>query len=182
MKTTPEYKAIEEFYGNRTTKRSGVRLMNHIDEGLLILDQYHASENSKRAFCLHPLFQNNEELQTVGLEYVMSAKDPYPVMLVMEYRQWANMWLSDKVKSFHNRVSYECDTDPNPGPLIEVHQMLIADKVQNKKDFIRYHCGTHSRSPELSLYFDRWLDVLGVSNDRYVELCNHIERKTMYSE
>lgn len=48
--------------------------------------------------------------------------------------------------------------------------MLVADKVQNRKDFKRYHEGTHDRSRELAYYFDLWLTVLQISPERYEEL------------
>ena len=54
-----------------------------------------------------------------------------------------------------------------PGPLKEVRQMLIADKVQNYADFLTYHAHTHSRSKELDFYFKHWLAQLDVSRDLY---------------
>ena len=54
---TPEYQAILNFYGDKKARRSNLPFMNHIDEALRILDWLAASEISKRAFCLHPLFQ-----------------------------------------------------------------------------------------------------------------------------
>jgi hypothetical protein len=177
MKTSHEHKAVAALYAARTTERSQVPLINHIDEGIIILDHLGATDAAKRAFCLHPLFQNDEELATCGFEYAKSAKDAYPVMLVMEYRQWANAWLPEKVSCKPGVVKYE--GGPTPGPLPEVRDMLIADKVQNKKDFIKYHMGKHPNSLELFMYFNRWLDVLGVSNDQYVELRNLIENNTV---
>ena len=49
----------------------------------------------------------------------------------------------------------------------ELRAMLIADKVQNKKDFQLYHQGTHERSKELSEYFDDWLELLGVTEEDF---------------
>jgi hypothetical protein len=45
--------------------------------------------------------------------------------------------------------------------------MLIADKVQNRKDFELYHEATHPRSKELAMYFRLWLEKLGVSEENY---------------
>jgi len=91
---TPEYRAISEFYGDRCAERSGVRLMNHIDEGLAILDFYKASDDAKAAFCLHPLCQSDEELSAnVGAGFWYSSKARV-IILAMEYRSVANEYLS----------------------------------------------------------------------------------------
>ena len=60
-------------------------------------------------------------------------------------------------------------------PLFEVNDMLIADKIQNKKDFMIYHFGKHERSEELHAYFDKWLDVLTIDNSGYQKLCERID-------
>jgi len=60
--------------------------------------------------------------------------------------------------------------------LFEVNEMLIADKVQNKKDFMKYHFGKHDRSNELFRYFNKWLDALTVDNLSYQILCERIEK------
>jgi len=44
----------------------------------------------------------------------------------------------------------------------EVKYMLLADKLQNYKDFKRYHKGEHLRTEELDSYFNKWLDYLDV--------------------
>ena len=38
--------------------------------------------------------------------------------------------------------------------------MLLADKLQNRKDFRLYHLGKHERTKELDHYFDLWIDYL----------------------
>lgn len=58
-----EYHVIAAFYGDRTAKRSGVRLMAHIDEGLALLTKWGASDLAHRAFCLHPIVQNGEDFE-----------------------------------------------------------------------------------------------------------------------
>ena len=55
-------------------------------------------------------------------------------------------------------------------PLADVNAMLVADKVQNRKDFIAHHRATHPRSAELDCYFALWLERLGVTEARYAEL------------
>lgn len=169
----PEYKAIFKFYGTRTAKRSGVLLMNHIVEGLKIMEEIGSTTDAMKAFCLHPIFQNDAELATVAEEYMSQGNvSVRPIMLTMEYRQWANDWLSGKVLKGRNQ--FILTGRPSPGPLEEVRDMLIADKVQNRKDFITYHKGTHQKSDELDHYFKVWLDELGIDEVQYDYLCDMI--------
>jgi hypothetical protein len=163
-----EYRAIKEFYGHRRAERSKVPLLHHIHEGVSILNAIGASKDARHGYMLHPLFQADTELYTVGYEYANVATNAVPVALAMEYRVYANAWLSDKV--IRQRDTLMHVGLPTPGPNKLVKQMLIADKVQNKKDFERYHKGTHKRSDELDSYFDTWLEVLGVGKQEYNEL------------
>lgn len=168
----PEYDAIAAFYGDRTARRSGVRLMNHIDEGLKILEAIGAGYDAKSAFCLHPLFQADAELMTVGLQYMGSRTDVDAklVMLTMEYRARANAVLSGQVLGSANGLSLHMRVQADPGPLQDVRLMLIADKVQNRKDFEQFHKGKHARSDELDFYFKHWLMKLGIVERHYQEL------------
>lgn len=159
------YKLISDHYNVRTAKRSGVPLINHINEGLIILDALSESQAAKDAFCLHPMVQDDSELAETWQLVTRYVTDPLTIMLAMEYRSVANDYLSAKVNSGQEiRLS----------PLVAVNNMLIADKVQNRKDFERYHKGTHPRSAELDVYFKQWLARLQVSEEQYQEYCNLI--------
>lgn len=160
------YQLIRESYGTRTTERSKVPLINHIDEGLIILNELNAGSGALDAYCLHPLIQHDRDLEA-HYRTVVENIDSFTVMLAMEYRSIANehLSLSDPTKEI--RLS----------PLHQVTQMLIADKVQNRKDFELYHKGTHPRSKELDLYFARWLNRLNVSEEFYQHLCLLMTRK-----
>lgn len=164
-KDTIEYQLIKAHYADRTAERSGVPLINHIDEGLIVLDAISATENARRAFCIHPLIQKDTDLYQNYLMIAESVSSSV-VMLAMEYRNIANQWLSDKARSV---------IPPTLSPLYEVNDMLIADKVQNRKDFLRYHLATHERAEDLSIYFTRWLGALGISSETYNSLCKRIE-------
>lgn len=166
IKRSVEYKLIERFYGEKVAKRSQVPLINHINEGLIVLSAIKATETTKRAFCIHPLLQADADLQENY--YISSFVDHHALLLAMEYRSVANEFLSDKM-----------DLNPVPAirlsPLLEVNEMLIADKVQNYKDFVTYHYGTHPRSDALNQYFHRWLEKLEISYDEYERLCKLID-------
>lgn len=153
-KNSDEYRAVAGFYQNHTAHRSQVPLMNHINEGLVILGRIGASQNAMKAYCLHPLFQNDRELNSVGELYLMSLGESYTTKLAMEYRRVANAYLA---KCPFPKDGIELS------PIKDVNDMLIADKVQNRKDFLRHHLGTHPNSARLNAYFNEWLDALGVA-------------------
>ena len=159
-----EYALIKMHYKDDRAQRSGVPLMNHINEGLLVLAAIGGSEIAMRAFCLHPLLQNDKEL-TMNFVKVQAAlstvtSGAMTLGLAMEYRSVANEYLS------HCKMP---ETGIRLSPLKEVNDMLVADKVQNRKDFEIYHAETHENRVRLAQYFQEWCDALGVS-EKYKEL------------
>ena len=156
---TFEYQLIKDYYGEQTASRSQVPLINHVQEGLLILQWEKSELLTQQAYCLHPLFQSNEALFGTYQKVDLGKIDPKALLLTLEYRNIANQYLSKRrIDSFE---------EIQLSPLPEVNQMLIADKIQNRKDFELYHQKTHPRSQELQFYFRNWLEKLGVSEDRY---------------
>lgn len=148
------YQAVKEFYGDNTAKRSGVPLMNHIVEGMAILSLLDADDATVEAYCLHPLLQNYADL----VKFYKEVKAESLVMLLtMEYRNKANSYLCyDKT----DNITVD-DLPRVVGKMLpEVRLMLIADKIQNQKDFLKYHLGTHARSKELQNYFENWIKHL----------------------
>lgn len=186
----PEYNAIVKFYGDKRAERSGVLLINHIEEGLEILSLIGANMDAMRAYCLHPMIQDDWPLYDMSNNDILFSFSPRVVLLAMEYRQRANAWLSPKVykngvMTMKNQVMtpFICyDGWPWAGNLPEVRHMLIADKVQNYKDFLKYHAATHNRKEELDFYFKKWLEHLeidtgsaGVGPNSFHWLCNQLE-------
>ncbi len=162
MVESREYRAIASWYGERVARRSGVRLIAHIDEGLAILEALGASSSAMRAFCLYPLVQADAELAVHGKRLAEISDDVVVVMLAFEYRNIANATLSTR--------AIERAAEIPLSPIDDVNAMLVADKVQNRKDFIAHHRGTHPRSEALDRYFALWLERLGISEERYREL------------
>lgn len=153
-----EYSLIKSFYGDRRARRSGVRLMQHIDEGIEILTELDAKEYAKAAFCLHPLLQGDAEY-TAFLDII--ANDPkvshVALTFALDYRRAANAYLCKPETDAWGMAEIAEAVGPL---LIDLQHMLIADKRQNQKDFLLYHYGTHPRSEELKRYFELWLEYL----------------------
>jgi hypothetical protein len=157
IQTTREYQTILDYYGDQTAFRSNMPLMNHIDEGITVLKELEASDIAIRAFCLHPIVQNEVNIDVSG-------SDAY--LLALEYKQRANAFLCCPKTDCINSVNLAYE---QVGPMtLDCALMLIADKRQNQKDFIRYHRGTHTRSRQLDMYFNLWLAFLHIEVIRHV--------------
>lgn len=168
----PEYEAIEAHYGDGHARRSGVPFMHHIDEGLRVLHRWlGASPRALRAWCLHPLVQGDEDLQRTYAAGLLDACEPAVVTLALEYRNIANAFLSP----MEAHPGYDDPARITRSPLAEVNAMLVADKVQNCKDFRRDHRGVHPRSARLERYFGNWLDALGVDPAWVDRLAREVE-------
>lgn len=159
MSKSPAYEIIKEWYNGRYTKRSALPLINHIDEGEVILDYVKAPEVVKDAYFLHPLLQADKD-------FLVHKSNPFTgvkgesIVLAMEYRWVANSFLShNEVGDF---VGFTCD---------DVKVMLIVDKIQNYKDFMLYHHGKHERSDELYEYFHIWFALLQIDYKKILQDC-----------
>lgn len=160
----PYRQLIQQYYGDRKTERSDVLYTVHIDQGLLILQHIGSTDAAKKAFCLHPIFQNPPGLRYVIENKIYDQVEPYVLMLAMEYRNKANSYLC-RPKTDHFTIN-DC-----PKMIFdEVRDMLIADKVQNYTDFQQNHLGTHERSEQLEKYFKLWLEHLGVDQQKLHKL------------
>jgi hypothetical protein len=163
---TAAYQLISTFYGDKKAQRSQVPLINHIQEGLFILKDIQADLKAQEAYCLHPIFQADQALsQNYQADFTQIS--PTVLILVMEYRSIANQYLSQR--------QIQAIADIKLSPLTEVNQMLIADKVQNRKDFELYHLHTHPRSQELVQYFKNWLQALNIEEQKYWDWVNELK-------
>jgi hypothetical protein len=158
---TREYRAVAQLYANRTARRTGVPLMNHIDEGIAILATSDARDVALRAFCLHPLLQDDRGLVEAFPRLTQLTDSVQVLTLALEYRRVANL-------GSHHRAIAALD-DLELSPLREVNQMLAADKIQNRKDFVLHHRGSHPRTAELDRYFQLWLQKLGVTDQEFAD-------------
>ena len=165
--TTKAYDMISDYYGEKCQERSGVPLINHIDEGLIILEEFYmADDYVKDAFCIHPMLQGDDSFcenhKFPGFSEVHHAS----IILAMEYRRVANSYLPKQTRKYGDHVSV--------GPSSLVNMMLVADKIQNCKDFSR-NKGLYPNAPQLEIYFDNWLNALGISERLKAYLIEVIE-------
>ena len=176
----PFYRLIEQKYKGKFAQRSGVSYMNHIVEGAFILWKiYGFDEELIEAYCLHPIFQSDKLLSQLFTDgsSELTIISPRVIVLGMEYRRVASSYtIKNKVKN---------PEDIEIGPLSKVHQMLVADKIQNKKDFMKYMYLKHERpgyqkTSERSVqYFDSWLARLAVSQEMYEHVVEQVEHNNI---
>ena len=162
-----EYMLISNHYKSRYAERSKVYYINHINEGLFILDKLNSSDITKGAFCLHPLTQGDPDLfnfynQDMDLLRNTNVKS---LLLTMEYRNIANDYLSNK--KINSVKEIRLSTIP------EIQEMLIADKIQNFKDLILYNTD-HPKYSELYQYFQNWFERLNISKTFLNETINEL--------
>lgn len=152
------YEIISSAYENKKANRSGMFYMNHIDEGLKILDAYCLISGPRisEAWSVHPIVQGDLELNAAVRTGLINEIRSDVLCLAMEYRSWANAHLS----SHPSKV-------PSYGTLSETRYLLIADKIQNRKDFDLYLKGRIPNSERLEEYFKEWFDVLNISEHAY---------------
>jgi len=163
MKTKLEYYSfISEWYGDTVASRSGVPYMNHIDEGIIILNAIGASDDAIKAYCVHPIFQTPGALRGIFNSTDLNNIEPRVIMLAMEYRNKANSYLCRPQTD-----NYVLEDLPYM-VMLEVTHMLIADKVQNYKDFLLYH-QDHERFEQLDNYFNMWFEHLEVDFKKLVK-------------
>lgn len=147
---TPEYREIQSYYNDQKDKISQRYFMNHIDEGLFILNILGASDATKRAFCLHPLLQKDQDLK-IHWNTLKHKYDAEVIGLVMEYRNIAN-----------KQVELSAIDD--------VNEMSIADKIQNYKDFLICQHNVHKDSEEIDKYLTKWLHKLAISKAMFKDI------------
>ena len=175
LESIAEYRAVAELYGEGRAARSGVRLIEHVHEGLAVLRALGAGDAVLRAFCLHPLVQADEALRASMSGARLANADPEAVALALEYRSVANAFLSP----METHPGYDNPQAIRRSPLAEVDAMLIADKIQNAKDFGLYHRRSHPRAAWLARYFDSWLAALEVAPAQARELTSLVTAPTV---
>jgi hypothetical protein len=168
------YRLIRASYAGKVARRSGVPYLNHVHEGVYVLVRTLGwRDRVVAAYCVHPIFQSDRSMSRVldgGVDASGLAVEE--VVLAMEYRRVANAYVS----TMRPRAVGEIELSP----LAEVNAMLVADKVQNKKDFMghmfkRVGRTSYARASERYVaYFNSWLGRLGVSAEVYGVLAEEL--------
>jgi hypothetical protein len=160
------YNLIAKYYSDTKAKRSGLYYINHIEEGIYILEKIGADSDTISAWCIHPMMQSDDDFKNFYENNLFKNIPSNILLLGAEYRNIANAHLSRHYKKI-----------PKLSSITQVNEMLIADKIQNKKDFECYvrHADNAQRLCE---YFDEWFCALNISQKTYEEFSNDIMVKT----
>lgn len=166
MSNTVAYDLVQQYYEDKYAKRSGLHYMNHIDEGLTILSALDVHPVVKAAFCVHPIYQDNQTDLISQFEAYATWQSDVARMARL-YARAANAFLPVDVASGKYPPKLETDR-PTVEMADAVRHMLIADKIQNRKDF-EANLGQFSREQAYPLrrYFDLWFDVLNITEQQY---------------
>jgi hypothetical protein len=162
IERTPEWQLSKTLLEPIHAKRSGISYFEHIREGVEILKAIGAPLLAQQAFALHPIIQKTEDFAKNFDRLAFC--DCKAVALAVEYRWVANLGVRAIVKANNWEVML--------AELPLVNQMLIADKVQNRKDFRAYFDRAHPDYEDLDRYFNAWLRALGVTEESYRKLVN----------
>lgn len=155
-----EYELIKKYYEYKVAKRSGIPYINHIDEGLLLLNYKLRAKDSvsHRAFCLHPFYQDNIRIDTTKISG-HSTRVAYFYSIIantfLRHNYKNNNDLSHWIPSYHSVLCNDKSSN--------VYNMLYADKIQNYKDFMK-HYNSYSEAESIEEYFLWWFDVLKITH------------------
>lgn len=154
---SPGYRMICQHYGDKTAARSGVKLMDHINQGLVwMLSTEKVNGMQLDAWCIHPIVQSDAAFLESGL-ITSTEVGSWTWTLALEYRRAANAYLCKPLTDSWT----DADAKSQIGEIYhDIRMLLLADKLQNQADFIKHHKGTHPRSKQLTKYFERWLRIL----------------------
>jgi hypothetical protein len=158
------YAMAAEQWGEKVSSQ-GVPYMRHIDDGIRIIDmlreENHIAKQVDDAFILHGLFQSYIDVGNAYSRKYYDKVEPQVLMLVMEYRNIANQWLSPH--GFN-------PTEKPKIPLFETRVMLVADKIQNYSNFLKNYKLIHPHHQRLDAYFRAWHEHLGVRWENFEHL------------
>lgn len=171
------YRFITAEYEGKIARRSGLPYLNHINEGVfLIYRRFGFQCDLIDAYCLHPIFQSDRSLTRLVADTKNSflSKCPSRILIfAMEYRRVANGYISTMKVKQPDLITLS--------PLEEVNKLLVADKIQNKKDFMKYMNYDNGKvsyrrvCQRYIAYFDSWLTCLGISPEIYASACLDLE-------
>lgn len=167
---SPAYELISTYYGDERTKRNNVPKLYHILEGLSILSRTSLLSNSVDkdtldAYCLHPLTQAQDYYARDLLDnYNKSNERTNVVLLASQYAVVANSYLLHHHMSDSKLQKLQKDLQQMLVGQHKIIQMLVADKIQNRKDFHAYYtASSYKNYVELTSYFEHWLQQLDVN-------------------
>jgi hypothetical protein len=147
---------------HRRARRSNLPYMNHIYEGLYILRD--ADPGIKRAWCLHPVFQDPD------LEHQIHLTTPPTWVKGLQDIPEEDIELSKQYAITANaHLSYMPPKTPRISSHPGVNAMLVADKIQNLKELcVSVPQDLTPNWNRLMQYFNsEWFPVLGITPEMF---------------
>ncbi len=149
---SPQYKIVQDFFGDQRDERSGVLLMNHIDEGIAVMRALGAPDTAIRAFCLTPLQFTSRNDIIINFHKIFKELNG----------------VIDGIDSSNLALDYRALVDTNPVKVStdnDVNLMLAGAVIQRKKDLL-VHNWDHQANPEATRErFDQWIAALGIAHN-----------------
>lgn len=161
---TLEWITAKKYLSGVKSKRTKADYFEHVQEGVKILQILEQPLVVQAAFAIHPLYQNDKAL--TNYFPLLSTFDPTAVALTMEYRSIANQGIRSEVKKNNWTIKLSC--------LFSVNQMLVSDKIQNRKLFLSKYPKNASDYMEIDKYFNTWLNALDISAKQYEDIVNQL--------
>lgn len=161
------YSVIDNFYKGMSTSK-GVPYINHINEGIVHLENMKVDDTVINAFILHPFVQC-VNLKGTYKDCLLTEKElekhinifeiePEIAFELLLYRKYANSYLCREATDNYD-INDAFEDVKGLAKYRNTVKMLIADKLQNFKDFLLYR-QDHPRKEFLNRYFTIWLNIL----------------------
>ena len=174
-----EYAIARLYLKDKYAKRSGLSYFKHIEDGISILEDLNFRGTVidpviiGKAFCLHPLFQADQDFKENIKLFYLDQIDKKVWPYILEYRNIANQYTSKHPK----KVSIDIALSPLP----EVNYMLYIDKIQNYIDYSNHISDKipESERARLEYYFRSWFERLDIDFYRVKEYIKEYKQKEL---
>lgn len=142
-----EYNYMKDLFSTSVSKRTKDLSTNPMEEGLAILNILESNHITKKAYCIHQLFHNDESLERSWDGNRFPNCDIKSMLLAMEFR---TLYKSKPNRNGIIKLS----------PIKEVNEMMLAYKMQQYKNFEINGRGQTDNDELVESSFKNWIKQL----------------------